>query len=83
MFEVPFIPKNIRRCGDLAAVFSCLMGEYRVDGTGFFSVCMAVKQNTMGTSWNVRNFGKIKNKKSYDSNHILDEITQSGCNLHP
>lgn len=59
IFKVVFIPKNIRLCGDLAAVFGYLMGEYRVDGT-VFSACMAIKHNTRGSSWNVRNFGQKK-----------------------
>lgn len=60
MLKVLFIPKNKRLCDDLTAVFDYLMGEYREDGTGFFSACMTVKQNSVCSSWNVRNFCQKK-----------------------
>lgn len=81
MLKVLFIPKNKRLCEDLTAVFGYLMGEYREDGTGFFSACMTVKQNSVCSSWNVRNF--CQKKKSTESNQMMKQISHCGWNLHP
>lgn len=76
-----FSPKKIRLQGRLTPVFSYLLRDYREDGDGF----LVMHYSKAKCNGHELRHGKFWSEKSkyYESNQILEQVSQYGVEFPP